>query len=322
MHDHVAHHDDGTVCPNLPLCDGQARAESTRTALRRYKEARAVGDFTPLEEYTGFHAPVNDLAMALYHGYFPFPWATYKASQKSRMLADRVVQHPWVLSGAKQAKPGEVYQYDPTWPFWAAVLDMKVASCMGVGVFSREYTQGGTVSADTDEPKVQEFKLLYEEHHILAEWCADKLVMWLRDKQNEKWIDPMLFSFGEAGSEDCAPALEFGQDEGDAGDGAGSSSKENEGSSSRTLRKRRRDGKASRTQDSAAAGNTRGQKRQPLKQIQDVLDSCSDGEPEPDNEYERERFQRIKQNASFLRDLGIEPLELFTSSRGLKGLRN
>ena len=63
--------------------------------------------WTSLETYTGFHEPVNDLAMALYHGYFPFPWATYRASQKSRMLADRVVQHPWVLAQATEAKAGE-----------------------------------------------------------------------------------------------------------------------------------------------------------------------------------------------------------------------
>ena len=88
----------------------QARAASTRAALRQYADSCKRGDFTPIEQYAGFHQPYNDLSMAIMHGFFPFPFAVYSASQRSKQLADRVLQHPWVLAGGTEAGDGEVYQ--------------------------------------------------------------------------------------------------------------------------------------------------------------------------------------------------------------------
>jgi hypothetical protein len=286
------------------LSGGQGRADSMRAALRRYKVQRAAGDWTSLETYTGFHEPVNDLAMALYHGYFPFPWATYRASQKSRMLADRVVQHPWVLAQATEANAGEVYPYDPSWPLWAALLDIKVATSMGVGVFCRDSTPGGAASADIDDPKIQEFKVLYEEHQILAEWVAVKCVAWIRDERNKQWIDPMLASFGDEGNENCAPALTFGQDEGDTEDGPEGSpdQEENPSSLARTQRRHKRGRQpANDVQGGQRNKKSTTTKRQALKPTQ--LNSHCDEEELA--QYELERLDRIQFNTGIMRNLGL-----------------
>ena len=86
------------------------RQDSTRAAIGRYKAAVLRGDFSPLEEYDGFSPPYSDLVLALYHGYFPFSFSTYNAKQTSRLLQDKVVAHPWILSNATEAQAGEVYQ--------------------------------------------------------------------------------------------------------------------------------------------------------------------------------------------------------------------
>ena len=99
----------------------QARAEGMRTALRMYKAAKADGDFTPLENYEGFAEPYSEAALALFHGFFPFPFSHYNASQRARSLQDRVVNHPWVIAGGQSVDvdAGEVYQREcpPLLPF-------------------------------------------------------------------------------------------------------------------------------------------------------------------------------------------------------------
>ncbi len=226
--------------------------------LQRYSEACRRGDFTPLEEYDGFHQPYNDLALALMHGFFPFPFAVYHASQRSRKLEDRVVTHPWVRAGGMEAAAGEIYQSemnlqhgvqcamqhavlqgtdrstygitdDKVFPIWAALLDIKVAYAMGTGIFARELNRGGPVRSEgsaMEMAKEAEFKQLVEEHQILSGWAARKFVLFARDPANADWVDSSIRDFGQSELDEC-PAAEFHPDDKDDPEPAVDHDKEN-----------------------------------------------------------------------------------------------
>ncbi len=142
---------------------------------------------------------------------------------------------------------------DRAFAIWAAMLDVKVAYAMGVGIFARECNRGGPVRAEgtsLELAKEAEFKDLCEEHQILSAWAARKFVLFARDPANVDWVDASIREFGHSELDECPAEIHTDDwDEPDAGfdrnkengsEGGGPDQSQPPASDARAERKRRR----------------------------------------------------------------------------------
>lgn len=203
---------------------------------------------------------------------------------------------------------------------------------MGVGTFSGE-------SSSTDMEKEALFRMLYEEHHILSEWSAQKFVDFLRDPKNVAWVDQAILKYGLPDTEEVA--IEFtapdDPDDADTSGGGGGGDKENNTESARSRRKRSRDEAAAavkaKTSDSASGGKgkkkmRKGNAARILEAIQQMADDDTEDDNEGDTEpednvdanegltdYELSRKRNIARNKDILRSLKLDLFGLGGSGR-------
>ncbi len=115
--------------------------------LIQYQLDRLRGEDIPLEDYQGYHCPVNDIWLAAVSKAFPFGFNHHAGKQTSSDLNDRMCQHPFVLAGGSVSQD-QVYVNDPWWPVLAAITDIKLADIFGVGPFARKYVRTGKLQPE------------------------------------------------------------------------------------------------------------------------------------------------------------------------------